>query len=646
MSWLYLLVGIATGYFGTRLWWGNGEPNWWLGTPLQLLSAWLLWMAFPARASIPKDPPAPQSNVFSRPKPGSFSPFYPFALAIVGQILFAFHQLVPGLIFWCFSITLFRRLAARTAETSSQKTFKPEYKWLGLILLLAVLMRFPFLGQFITGFQIDEANHFNEARNVLAGLTKSPFVTVWYGSVALHYFALALMLKIFGASCAAAKAFSAVVSIGVLVVFYLWCRLFFGSKASLMATFLMAVNWWFMYFSLSMFQNMLLCLFEVLTFYFLEKALLTGKRSDFWWAGVSLALCFMEYLPGRLVPAMFLSCLVLFWAVKGKAFWKAYAKPLFLSILAFFWLAVPFIYFAIKEPYYFFLRSKEISIFNEVHGLAQLGYVLKRIFWTLATFVWPNPHVDERFYSLGFSELDPLSGAFLVFGLLITILSFRKRVSGYILVGLVFGVATNVLAIQGPNTHPAYVNCLRYFTVVPFLFLAVARFFDWVYRYSEVFNEKVKSIGRILLAAALAGVLAWNIVAYYFSFKTQTQWGVLGYPHFQIAEYLQSHYPAYHLLVGRDCYTSLEQVLTNGRVKVPEPYTDFDLPVKNKVEKNVLFVFRYDLPGQNLIRKYYPKAVWGELRDKWGEPAGKTVEVSKADIEAAQKGLTLTEPLP
>ena len=171
----------------------------------------------------------------------------------------------------------------------------PEKVVLGLLLVLTLLLCFPFLGQNFTGFQNDEANNLLGALDVLQGKMRSPFIGELNFST-LPYFLLAPFIKVFGLKLAAGRGAAAFLSVIGVYFFYRWCRLYFGIMASGLAAFFFSYCWWNLFNSLSPFLHISTVLFDISCFLFLAMALKTGRRLYFGLSGLFMALCFMSYI--------------------------------------------------------------------------------------------------------------------------------------------------------------------------------------------------------------------------------------------------------------------------------------------------------------------------------------------------------------
>lgn len=639
VNWINCVAGIVVGYLGSKQLMGN-SPRWLLGIPMEAIAGWLFWIAFPSRISVPpeKKSVSPARKTRSLPNQPLWFLLLLLIPAGIGQYYFFSERLAPGLIAWAVALLLACILKFRATEGALPSSPRLENLGLVLILLAAALMRFPFVAQHMVGLQIDEANNIQDSYTVIDGGFRSPYMFCWGGNESLPFFIYALVFKLFGKSFVVAQAFSSVLSMAALYFFYYWCRMFLSSKASLAATFLLSVSWWFLFYSFSPFHNMLVVLFEVLSFYFLEKCLREDSKINFALLGVFMALGVLGYLPGRLIPIMVALVVLVFAASDIRKFMKVYFRPFLLTAFFFLLLLAPFILNVCNDSGEFIGRGKQLGLWNEVQRTGHYDLIFTRSFWTLMSFAYPAESYDERFNLHHNPEMDPVTGLLLYFGLLVALLSPLKRWSWQALIGFLLGATANAFAIQGPDPEPIYINCMRFFLITPFLFFLGGRAIDW---FSGLFmgsGKKSQAIQIIVLLAAMFFSVFWNSRIFYDQFHhSRSGWAFLGFNHIAVADYLKSQYPRCHILLDYQFDSSTVQVLTLDKVR----YTIVNplrLPLNYKVDKNVMLVF---IPGdfdENLIRKTYPNAVWDKVGDEWGDTIVKTAEIPKADVEALQEG--------
>ncbi|HJT24727.1 MAG TPA: glycosyltransferase family 39 protein [bacterium] len=645
INWLYCLLGALTAFWGAQQWTGS-RPHWLAGLPFEVVSILLIWNAFPPKIGLEAEKEKPRRSLKSsarHPFP-SWLLLLLFPPAALGQYFLFSGQLAKGFLAWAVALGLAAFIKTKTPEGPAPSSHRLERVGLILVLLAASLMRFPFVGQHMGGFQIDEANNMIGSFGVISGSFQSPFAFGWSGNQSLPFFLYAYVLKAFGETVSVARAFSAVLSIAALFFFYSWCRMFSSVKASLVSTFLLSASWWCLFYSLSPFHNMLVTLFEILSFYLLERCLRRGLRSDFALLGVCMAFGFLGYLPGRLIPVMIFLVVVVFAAQNPEKFLKTYLQPFVQTLLFFLLVAAPFFMFAWDDLGEFFGRSKELSLMNEVHRTGNYGLIAKRLFWTFTSFSNPAQTFDERFDMHNNPLLDPLTSLLFYFGLLLAFLNLGKRWSHQALIGLALGFSANAFAIQGPNPDTTYINAMRFFLTIPFPFLMGAQAIDWFSGLWTLPRKKAWILPAVL-AGAMVFSFAWNARLFYDKFHhSMTGWAYMGFNHIRVAETMNENSPRCAIILDSDFDSSTVQVLTHNRT----PYTavkSLPLPLPYKADKDVLVIFRPGNFDETKLRQTYPNAVWKDVKDEWNGVIVKTVEITPAEIESRQKGITPV-PLP
>ena len=434
---------------------------WLWGAPFQALSAWFIWKTFPERANLGKTAEKPAKAMKVVPSIRKKSPTTPWGvllllltaalLAALGQFFFSENRVTLAVGCWLLAFIPFGFVLKKSSTGPKPFDGRSEFLFLAAALFVAALMRFPFIDQHVTGLQIDESNCIQDAIGFINGSLKTPYITSWGDNESFHFWWLSLFLRVFGQNCPAARAFSALVSLGTLYVFYFWNRFFFGRWASLLSTFLLSIGWWFLFYSLSPFQDILVAFWVVLAFYFLAKALKEGRKLDYALAGLFIGFSEMEYLPGRLVGPMVAVAVGGILLVEGKKFWEDHGRYLVLTLLSALWLAGPFIFYVFDNLSLVLGRSRELSLFNEIQRTGHYGLLFKKTFWTFVSFLHHNDGADPRFCSVG-PMVDYISSALMFFGLILVLTHLKRRVSWYALGGFIFGVAANALAIAGTQS--------------------------------------------------------------------------------------------------------------------------------------------------------------------------------------------------
>ncbi|HVM32449.1 MAG TPA: hypothetical protein VMU88_04895, partial [bacterium] len=408
--------------------------------------------------------------------------------------------------------------------------------------------------------------------------------------------------------------------------------------------------WWFLFYSLSPFDDIFTVSFAMAAFYFMEKALREGRRIDFAWAGFWAGAGVMTYISGRLIPVMVAAALGgIFLSLRPAKFLQRYGKFLVLSGLFLLWILGPFILFMAHNPDEFFGRSRELSVFNQVHLTGNVFLPAIYFFWSLVSLFHASPQVDPRFNLPGNCEIDPFTGFLALVGLEVLIVSafrFKGRFFWYAASGVFFGIVANAFAVQGSTPNPGYTNDQRFFIVLPFMMMVLAAGLDWMGTRLARAPRAFRRAALVLLLLLLGGAAAVNGKVYYWGFQHSPGiWSSLGFNHMKAAEAALGYSPRCHVLVQAMSDSSVFEFLTYGKM----PFRQYQgVPIPNQVTKNVAVVFSpWDWSGWGEILQAYPRAIVTDFKDPWNGPAVKVVEIPLADILASQRKMkTLGPALP
>ncbi len=659
ISWGPLFLGVLSGAVGVYLWSGP-QPRWIMGGVFQWVSMTSLLKAFPAWAPKPGTSPAAPIPA----APGSIppvvvpppSPAGPAVVPVAVVVLllsaavyyFTKNAFQSGLVYLAAGLLSSFVLALKYRDPETATTKDNTFFWIGVVLVIAAFMRLPFIGCDFTGLQIDEANHLWDGRNVLTGDLKTPFATGWWGNPSFVYFWYAFFFKLFGISVPVGRALSACLSIGALYLFYRVVRFYVAPLPSILATVMFMYSWYHMFYSLSPFTDIFTVFFELATFFFLERALREGKRSDYAWAGLWMAASVMSYISGRLVVGMVVISLGMRFLNHPKEFLKNHGRHVLLLFLAFLWLIGPFIVFVFHSPGDFMGRSQELSILNEVKRTGDYWFPARTYGFTLLSF-FTNTNVDPRFGLNDVPVVDPLVAILLVVGLGLSFARIRSSFTWVVLPGFFVAVAANGFAIQGANAIHNYMNQQRFYLVLPFAFLLCARGLEWIFARFRGAAPMWRVLGALLLTASIAVAGGYNAWTYYHKLPHNPgTWDSLGFNHLQNVPIIKKYYPQRHIFVYWENYSMVQRFILQDKIPMFQFDDKLQLPILKKASKDVVIIFQ-PWRNQTLMaqaRKIYPTAVWKDYLSPYGASGYVTAEISKAEFEKAQEGQTVTDPLP
>lgn len=224
------------------------------------------------------------------------------------------------------------------------KVSRLEWLVVGLIMLVAILLRFVNLEGIPVGPYIDESGRALMARAINLGnpidkLPYSFFGTAWWGVPNLYFWLEAQSLKLFGDNLLGARVIHALAGVGTVWFTYRLGRFAWSPRVGLLAGALITVSDFAIQFSRTAGESTILIFTWIACFYYLYKGIKTQKPLDFVWAGIAGGLCLYSYASGKLLPPFLVlvaAYLVLRWGRKGiKRFLPLTALMGFALVLTF-----------------------------------------------------------------------------------------------------------------------------------------------------------------------------------------------------------------------------------------------------------------------------------------------------------------------
>ncbi|MFO7917422.1 MAG: glycosyltransferase family 39 protein [Anaerolineae bacterium] len=466
-------------------------------------------------------------------------PLLVLSLGLVSYVAFAANaepppgSYVPLLLLWGAGIFVFVSLfipRVRTWHSPDSRTLI----LLGGLGLVALLLRAWRMEYIPANFGGDEGTQGMAAVDVLEGELKNPFRTGWYAVPTMSFFVQALSLRLFGDNVAGLRMISAIVGALTVPFTFLILRDFFGFRIGLMGALLLAFGHYHLHFSRLGSNQIADALFAVLMFYFLNRALSSGRDRDFVLTGLVLGGSLYGYF-GAKAAGVIMVCYLGTLLLGEEDFWRRYRRGLFFLTLCALLVALPLLFYYREHPGDIRSRYNQVGIFpsgwlaqeQEVTGKG-MGQLLWQQFWkSILAF---NSTRDPTFwYRAQIPLLDFISGIFFVLGFVWTTLRCRDR--RYRLLTLWFWMAIIIgwmLTEDPPSSQ-------RMLIVTPVVAGMVAIGIDRLLILLREFFPESGHVENWFLVIVLLGSIVLNI-RYYFAEYTPSR--VYGNPTAEIGTVL------------------------------------------------------------------------------------------------------------
>lgn len=364
-----------------------------------------------------------------------------------------------------------------------------------LILLLALGVRTYRLSEIPPALYVDETNAALDALYLLEGRPVSPFATGWYETPNGYIYYMAGLFKLFGANYWTLKAASLLPALLTIPAVFFLGRYLFGSLAGLAAMYLLAISRWHMTLSRWGWNELMPPLFQTVATLLLIRGLRERRALDYAAGGLVSGLMIHTYLSSRLA-LLTLALFALYWLLADPdgpvVALNRHAVGLLLFALAALVAMAPLLTTYATNPFLFFNRSAEISIFNEV---AQVGswQPLRENLWRHVQLFYQLGDPVGRQNLPGEPQTDPLTGTLLAIGLTYGLFAWRDRRRGLLWLWLVVALAGGFLSelhVNSPFT-PAYV-------VSPNSYRTLSALIAVVLIAGDVFSRLVRSLAWIV----------------------------------------------------------------------------------------------------------------------------------------------------
>jgi 4-amino-4-deoxy-L-arabinose transferase-like glycosyltransferase len=408
------------------------------------------------------------------------------------------------------------------------KKFFKEHWVLMAIMAGAAFFRLWMIGSYPGGLFPDEAANGLDINSIFNGDIQ-PFYERGNGREALFFYAIALVVAIFGRGAWQHHVVSASFGIAEVFTAYLLTKRLFGKRIALLSSFLMAVSSYAVTMNRTAFRANTIPLFTTLTLYFLVKYFQVKDKKQkmlaAFWAGVSFGLGFYTYISYRMmIPLLLMFAVLMLFAYRDKLrkTIKEHFKPKLSFalgfLLSFGWLG----YYFITHPGSFIGRAGQVSIFSpDLNNGDIMGTFLNVSKLTMLSF-FTEGDLNWRHNVSGYPFLSEFVSPFFAVGLVIftwaivkfLVQAWKKKLNALTVGQALIGTLFWFMMVPEVTTAEGIPHGLRLIGVIPAIFIMSA------YGMSVVWDKvspylRLDFSRKALPAFLLAGVFVYNFYLYF-----------------------------------------------------------------------------------------------------------------------------------
>ncbi len=483
-----------------------------------------------------------------------------------------------------------------------------EIALLTLIVVVALFLRTWHIGQMPHGCQSDECNNALDALRWLHGAPYTPYAGTNEGQATLFTYFIALLFALFGPSMTVLRLAPALVGTITVLAFYGLARWRFQSpRLALVLAALLAASRWHITFSRIVYELILVPLVVSLLLWALLRALRHGRRLDWAWVGVLLALGMNTYTAFRVVPA-WVALFFLYWLAgdllhpeRRARLWRDVEGMALAGVAGIVGLG-PLLVYTLRHWDQFTGRMRHISVFNDIQAAGSYEPLRQNIIKTLKMF---NVQGDMAALNNlpGEPMLDIFVGALFVLGLLYALRYVNRPLPFLYVTGVLFQMSTVIFSVahEAPSAR-------RPIGILVLVYLLVGEVLAQVWRaFDEAWQDYGQRVFQGVLALLVVGLTVWN-GHMYFGVQAKLPEVQLAYsPHESaVGEYIRTLPPDTLILVTRAYHHHSAVKFIGGRDVVPLNLSQH-VPLREYVDHDVVYIL--DPPLQNVIpflQKVYP----------------------------------------
>lgn len=512
----------------------------------------------------------------------------------------------------------------RVAQTWSRLTHAgPEVAFVVVIAIVTFLVRGVKLEQIPFVIRGDEAALGLQAVSVLEGRITNPFATGWLSHPTLFFFLQAIFVRAFGITTAAVRLSSALISVPLSVLLYLFARRFYGRWVAVLSALLFAGYHYALHYGRIGLNNIWDPFFGLATFYFLSVGLEDKRLGHVLAGGVLTGLAAYFYMGARLIPII-LVVYLLYRSLRERDFWRE--KLVYLVVFGLLALitALPLLAHFRAHPSNLMARWEWLGIFPsgwvdaEVQrtGKSVMGVLLGQFLKAVLAF---NYHRDPTFfYRPGMPLLRFFTSVFFVFGLAYAIAHWRRRQYSLLVMWFLLVICFGGMLLENPPASP------RLVLAIPPVVICVAL---GMVKISQSVRAVLDERRGVALALSLVLVLIGSYQSLHFYFGEYTPKHMYSDWNDEVCnrlgKYLRVLGPQYQ------CYLLGAPRIYYGHPPIPflaQGVTGVDVVerVQDKIEfvnpsRDAVFVFLPERRAEfDVVRRLYPVGSFREFRNPKG----------------------------
>lgn len=388
---------------------------------------------------------------------------------------------------------------------------------LGLIALIALLVRFLSLGAVPVVMENDEGIVAIKSMEVIAGQLKDMF-QIYRGNGTMHFFLMSIPIRIIGQTKFAVRLVSALMGVITVPVVAAFANHLFGKRVAWLSAGLLAVSHFHIHFSrISPAPSTFDPLFVTLSIFLVYRALETRKKYLWALAGLVMSIVLYFYVGARVIPIIVIVFLCGVWVV-DRSLLKGNYRHIIIMFGAYLVAAAPMFYAAISDPGGFNNRLNTVGIIQsgwleyEIvnRGLPVWRILLDQLWNSLLIF---NYHPARWFYEANIPMLGLLTGGLFFVGLFYALTRWRDV--RFIMLNVWFWVSLGTGQVLMVDPPP---NAYRTMVVLPAaILMGAVVFVRLVEAFSAILRNKLRraQVEWMFLILALLFAAGWNFWQYF-----------------------------------------------------------------------------------------------------------------------------------